>query len=57
MGKRFQEEDGSPGAWLDADGMVEERHKARLFSAVTFEYLEQDIGRGQGEYLTSLAVY
>ena len=30
--------------------------KARLFTAVAFENLEQDIARGNGEYLTSLAV-
>jgi hypothetical protein len=46
----------SPGEWINADGVIEERHKARLFAAVAFENLEQDIARGQGEYLTSLAV-
>ncbi len=46
----------SPGEWINADGLVEDSQKARLFSAVAFENLEQDIARGQGEYLTSLAV-
>jgi hypothetical protein len=46
----------SPGDWINGDGMVVESQKARLFTAVTFENLEQDIARGQGEYLTSLAV-
>jgi hypothetical protein len=46
----------SPGEWINGDGVIEERHKARLFAAVAFENLEQDIARGQGEYLTSLAV-
>ena len=46
----------SPEAWFDADGIVTESQKARLFAAVAFENLEQDIARGQGEYLTSLAV-
>ena len=46
----------TPGAWLTADGLVKDSEKARLFSAVAFENLEQDIARGQGEYLTSLAV-
>lgn len=46
----------TPGEWLDADGMVKDSQKARLFGAVAFENLEQDIARGQGEYLTSLAV-
>jgi len=46
----------SPGEWINADGVVEESQKARLFTAVAFENLEQDISRGNGEYLTSLAV-
>lgn len=46
----------SPGEWIDADGVIEESQKARLFAAVVFENLEQDIARGNGEYLTSLAV-
>ena len=46
----------SPDAWFDADGVVTESQKARLFTAVAFENLEEDIARGQGEYLTSLAV-
>ncbi|MBK5281886.1 MAG: DUF3015 family protein [Nitrospiraceae bacterium] len=46
----------SPGAWINADGLVQESQKARLFTAVAFENLEQDIARGNGECLTSLAV-
>ena len=46
----------SPEEWINGDGVIEDRHKARLFTAVAFENLEQDIARGQGEYLTSLAV-
>ena len=46
----------SPGEWIDADGVIQERQKARLFTAVVFENLEQDIARGNGEYLKSLAV-
>ena len=46
----------SPGEFINADGIVLESQKARLFSAVVFENLEQDIARGNGEYLTSLAV-
>jgi DUF3015 family protein len=45
----------SPGEWINADGLVEESQKARLFTAVVFENLEQDVARGNGEYLTSLA--
>ena len=46
----------SPGEWLNADGVIQESQKTRLFTAVAFENLEQDIARGNGEYLTSLAV-
>lgn len=33
------------------------RAEIRLFTAVAFESLEQDIARGNGEYLTSFAVF
>lgn len=46
----------SPGEFINADGVIEESQKARLFTAVVFENLEQDIARGDGEYLASLAV-
>src|SRR5512140_893587 len=46
----------SPGDWVNADGMIKEDQKARLFASVVFENLEQDIARGNGEYLTSLGV-
>jgi hypothetical protein len=46
----------SPGEWINADGVIQDSQKARLFTAVAFENLEQDIARGQGEYLNSLAV-
>lgn len=46
----------SPEEWFDADGVVTESQKVRLFTAVAFENLEQDIALGQGEYLASLAV-
>jgi hypothetical protein len=46
----------SPGEFINADGIILESQKARLFSAVVFENLEQDIARGNGEYLTSLAI-
>jgi len=45
----------SPGEWINADGVVQESQKARLFTAVVFENLEQDVARGKGEYLTSLS--
>ncbi|TKB58912.1 MAG: DUF3015 domain-containing protein [Nitrospira sp.] len=46
----------SPGDWMNADGVIQESQKTRLFAAVAFENLEQDIARGNGEYLRSLAV-
>lgn len=46
----------SPESLFTADGLVEESQKARLFTDVTFENLQQDIARGSGEYLTSLGV-
>jgi hypothetical protein len=46
----------SPGNWINADGVIQDSQKARLFTSVAFENLEQDIARGNGEYLTSLAV-
>ena len=46
----------SPGSWINADGVIQESQKARLFAAVAFENLEQDIARGNGEYVRSLAV-
>jgi len=46
----------SPGSWIDADGVIQESQKACLFAAVAFENLEQDIARGNGEYLRSMAV-
>ena len=46
----------SPGEWINSDGVIQESQKARLFTAVAFENLEQDIARGNGEYLKSLAV-
>ncbi len=44
------------GSWIDADGVIQKSQKARLFAAVAFENLEQDIARGNGEYVRSLAV-
>lgn len=46
----------SPGEWANGDGIVLESQKARLYTSVVFENLEQDIARGNGEYLTSLGV-
>jgi len=46
----------SQGQWINADGVIHDSQKARLFTAVAFKNLEQDIARGNGEYLSSFAV-
>ena len=46
----------SPQEWMNADGSIKDDKKAQLFAAIAFENLEQDIARGNGEYLTSMAV-
>lgn len=46
----------SPGEWINADGSIKDDKNAQLFAAIAFENLEQDIARGNGEYLTSMAV-
>jgi hypothetical protein len=39
----------SPEEWIDADAVITDSQKARLFTVVAFENLEQDITRGNGE--------
>ena len=46
----------SPQEWMNGDGSIKDDKKAQLFAAIAFENLEQDIARGNGEYLTSLGV-
>ena len=46
----------SPDSMFNQDGIVEEQHKLNLYTAVVHDNLQQDIARGQGEYLTSLGV-
>jgi len=46
----------SPESFFTADGLVEDSQKANLFTAVVYENLQQDIARGNGEYLTSLGI-
>ncbi|HEX7766768.1 MAG TPA: DUF3015 family protein [Nitrospira sp.] len=46
----------SPDSMFTADGMVEKKQKVALFAGVAFENLRQDMARGGGPYLTSLAV-
>lgn len=37
------------------DGMVKNDQKVKVFASINFESLSQDMARGQGEYLASLA--
>lgn len=46
----------SPDSMFSKDGIVEEQHKLNLYTAVVYDNLQQDIARGQGEYLNSLGV-
>ncbi|MDN5941278.1 MAG: DUF3015 domain-containing protein [Nitrospira sp.] len=42
-------------AWWSEDGLLLPEHKAIAFSKYNEANLEQDLARGQGEYVTSLA--
>lgn len=44
----------SPENLFTSDGLVQEDQKVNLYTAATFENLQQDMARGGGEYLTSL---
>ena len=41
-------------AWFDEDGILRPDHKIIAFTSLNHANLEQDLARGQGEYLTSL---
>jgi hypothetical protein len=42
-------------AWWNEDGLLLPEHKAMAFAQYNEANLEQDLARGQGEYVTSLA--
>ncbi|MEO8339272.1 MAG: DUF3015 family protein [Nitrospirota bacterium] len=42
-------------AWWNEDGLLLPEHKAIAFATYNEGNLEQDLARGQGEYVTSLA--
>ena len=44
----------SPEDLFSADGLVKDGQKAKLYTAVVYDNLQQDIARGQGEYVASL---
>ena len=46
----------SPDSMFNQDGIVEERHKLNLYTTVVYDNLQQDIAKGNGEYLASLGV-
>lgn len=43
-------------AWFDEDGILRPDHKIIAFTTYNQSNLEQDLARGQGEYLTSLGM-
>jgi hypothetical protein len=46
----------SPGELFTGDGLVAERQKVNLYAAIVFDNLQQDVARGEGQYLASLGV-
>lgn len=45
----------SPRSWFAGDGTLKAEHKVMAFTVLNYDNLKQDIARGQGEYLASLA--
>ncbi|MCA1837532.1 MAG: DUF3015 domain-containing protein [Actinobacteria bacterium] len=45
----------TPGVWWGKDGTIKEEYKAIAFTTMNFDYVKQDLARGQGEHLASLA--
>ncbi len=41
--------------WFSEDGLLHPEHKFTAFAALNQTNLEQDLARGEGEYVTSLA--
>jgi hypothetical protein len=41
--------------WFTEDGILHPEHKLTAFAALNQTNMEQDLARGQGEYVTSLA--
>lgn len=46
----------SPGELFTSDGLVARDQQVALYTAIVFENLQQDVARGDGQYLASLAV-
>lgn len=45
----------SPQSWFTGDGTLKTEHKLMAFTVLNFDNVRDDIARGRGEYLTSLA--
>jgi len=46
----------TPGVWWNENGTVKAEYKAIAFTTLNFENVKQDLARGEGEYLASLAI-
>ena len=45
----------SPRSWFAGDGTLKAEHKVMAFTVLNYDNLKENIARGQGEYLASLA--
>jgi hypothetical protein len=45
----------SPKSWFHGDGTLKAEHKVMAFTVLNYDNLKENIARGQGEYLGSLA--
>ena len=45
----------SPKSWFTGDGLLKPQHKVMAFTVLNYDNLKENIARGQGEYLASLA--
>lgn len=46
----------TPGAWFNADGMLNPEHKKIAFVVLNFDNLQEEMAQGAGEYLVSLSL-
>ena len=42
-------------SWFTEDGVIKPEHRVQAFMAFNFEYIKQDMAKGQGEFLESLS--
>ena len=45
----------SPSSWFSADGTLKAEYKVMAFTVLNYDNLTENIARGEGEYLASLA--